>query len=68
MTYRIPKPESNRDERFYFIAGFVLVLIVVSIITLFTIAVIKYSDSYNKALNTCIGKGYSRSYCERMMN
>lgn len=68
MTYRIPKPESNRNEKLYFVTGLVVVLIVVSIITIFVIAVINYSDSYNKALNTCVGKGYSKNYCERMMN
>jgi hypothetical protein len=45
-----------------------LMIIVATVITLIIIAIIKTADSYSKALDTCIDNGYSREYCEMMLN
>lgn len=60
--YKLPKLESRRNNRLYWslLAGIAFVLL--AIIILLTVR------SYNKALDNCLNEGYTKEYCEMMLN
>lgn len=65
---KIRRPESNKDTwffiRFYLITA---ILIIVSII--FAVWVVSsLFNTYKNGLDTCMEKGYSKEYCQSMLN
>lgn len=65
---KIRKPESNKDT-WFFIRFYLITALLVAIAVLFLIWVISsLSLTYKKGLNECTSNGYSREYCEMMLN
>lgn len=60
--YKLPKLESRKNNRFYWGVLAVIASTVLIMVILLTIG------SYNRVLNNCMNEGYTREYCEMMLN
>lgn len=68
MNIRINRNIERRDLRFYII-GYIVIAIIFFLLFVLIISLVTYlGDSYQKALEECINKGYDISYCKSLLN
>lgn len=65
---RTPEKENNSDFWIQLISYMVIMVVVYVVIAFVFWLVIYCIDNYNNALNSCMDKGYSKEYCEYMLN